>query len=206
MTVAIVLLAAGMSSRTSKNGTHKLLALFDGVPLLRRVAMQAVASRASKVIAVLGYRHSDMENTLSDLDVETVINSDYASGMSRSLALGFSTAADQGFEGIMVMLADMPGITGADLDRMIDAFENAGGVAIIRASAGGHPGNPVILPRSMAGDVDGLEGDVGARHLIKASGLPIIDVDIGDASLGDVDTPEEIAAARGILTRSDHWL
>ncbi|WP_284774218.1 nucleotidyltransferase family protein [Agrobacterium sp. lyk4-40-TYG-31] len=206
MAVAIVLLAAGMSSRTSKNGTHKLLALFDGVPLLRKVAMQAVASRASSVIAVLGYRHSDMENVLSGLDVETVINSDYASGMSRSLDLGFSTAVDRGFEGIMVMLADMPGITGGDLDRMIDAFETSGGVAIIRASAGGHPGNPVILPRSMAGDVDGLEGDVGARHLIKASGLPVIDIDIGDAALGDVDTLEEVTAAGGILIRSNTTL
>ena len=44
-----------------------------------------------------------------------------------------------------------------------------------------------------------LEGDVGARHIIETSGLPVIDIDIGDAAHLDVDTPEAVLAAGGVL-------
>ena len=44
-----------------------------------------------------------------------------------------------------------------------------------------------------------LVGDTGARHLIETSGLPVIDVDIGDAAHLDVDTPQDVIAAGGVL-------
>jgi molybdenum cofactor cytidylyltransferase len=93
----------------------------------------------------------------------------------------------------------MPGVTGADLDALISAFRAASGRAIVRAVSRGKRGNPVILPRALGDAVMRLEGDVGARHIIETSGLPVIDVDIGDAAHLDVDTPEAVVAAGGIL-------
>lgn len=202
MSVAIVVLAAGMSSRTSQNGSHKLLALFDGLPLLRKVAGQAVASRASSVVVVLGHRQAEMRAVLSGLDVHNVVNENYQAGMSTSLALGFSAQAALHADGVMVMLADMPGITSEHIDRLIGTFEDAGGDVIVRATADGRAGNPVILPRSMAGDIGMLRGDIGAKQLIKNSELPVIEVEIGQASLNDVDTSEDVAAAGGVLDTS----
>lgn len=199
MTVAIVILAAGMSSRMGNSGAHKLLANFGGVPLLRKMVLMAVATSAASVTVVLGHRHDEMQEMLSDLDVQTVINPDYASGMASSLIAGFSSTKVQSADGVLVLLADMPGITSNHLNTLIAAFEKAGQVAIIRAAADGKPGNPVILPRSLSNDVADLQGDIGARHLIKQSGLPVIDVEIGPAAAIDVDTPDDIAAAGGIL-------
>ena len=42
-------------------------------------------------------------------------------------------------------------------------------------------------------------GDTGARHLVEAEGLDVVDVEIGAAASVDVDTPEALAGAGGVL-------
>ncbi|WP_029871694.1 nucleotidyltransferase family protein [Rhizobium leguminosarum] len=197
--VAIVILAAGKASRMGEGGRHKLLAEFDGVPLVRRSALTALAADAASVIVVTGHRRSEIEAALDGLALTFIDNPDYASGMASSLKAGFSSRDADSAEGILVMLADMPGISTAHLDAVISAFRNAGGEAVVRAVSHGKPGNPIILPRSLNQAVLRLEGDVGARDIIATSALPVRDVDVGDAALLDVDTPEEVLAAGGAL-------
>ncbi|MGO7872267.1 NTP transferase domain-containing protein [Rhizobium leguminosarum] len=197
--VAIVILAAGKASRMGEGWRHKLLAEFDGVPLVRRSALTALAADAASVIVVTGHRRSEIEAALDGLALTFIDNPDYASGMASSLMAGFSSRDADSAEGILVMLADMPGISTTHLDALISAFRNAGGKAVVRAVSQGKPGNPVILPRSLSQAVLRLEGDVGARDIIATSGLPVLDVDVGDAALLDVDTPDEVLAAGGAL-------
>jgi len=199
VTVAAVILAAGKASRMGEACAHKLLAEFDGKPLVRRAAETALAADAVYVAVVTGHRRGEIEAALSGLGVTTVENPDYASGMASSLISGFSAASVRDADGVLVMLADMPGVTAADLNALISAFRAVSGRAIVRAGSRGKHGNPVILPRSLGDAVMRLEGDVGARHIIETSGLPVIDVDIGDAAHLDVDTPEAVLAAGGLL-------
>ena len=196
--VGIVLLAAGKASRMGEKGQHKLLAEFDGVPLVRRSAEIAKASRADSICVVTGHRADEIGAALDALDLKIVLNADYATGMASSLKTGFKALGDDA-DGIVVLLADMPGVTTDDLNRMIDAFRSEDGKAIVRAVADGKRGNPVILPRATFEAVSRLEGDVGARHIIEKSGLPVIDLDIGAAAHLDVDTPEAVIAAGGLL-------
>ncbi|NTG46994.1 NTP transferase domain-containing protein [Agrobacterium rhizogenes] len=199
ISVAVVLLAAGKASRMGESGPHKLLAEFDGMPLVRRSAVMALSSGAASVVAVTGHRRGEIEGALTGLAVEQVYNPDYASGMASSLVAGFGAPAAQRSDGVLVVLADMPGITSDDLKVLIAAFREANGQAIVRAVSRGKRGNPVILPRAVYDAVMRLEGDVGARHIIETSGLAVVDVDIGDAAHLDVDTPEAVLAAGGIL-------
>ncbi|MGV2068093.1 NTP transferase domain-containing protein [Agrobacterium sp. 22-226-1] len=201
VTVAAVILAAGMASRMGEGGAHKLLAEFDGEPLVRHTAKTALTADAASVVVVTGHRRSEIMAVLSGLDLTAVENPDYASGMASSLISGFSTPAARDADGVLVMLADMPGVKAGDLNLLIAAFRSASGRAIVRAVSRGKRGNPVILPKSLGDAVMRLEGDIGARHIIETSGLPIIDVDIGDAAHLDVDTPEAVQAAGGVLTR-----
>ncbi len=127
-----------------------------------------------------------------------VSNPDYAGGMASSLIAGLS-ALDTGAGGMLVMLADMPGITSEHLAELIAAFEVESGRAVVRAVAGGQRGNPVILPKETFHAVRQLVGDVGARHIVERCGLPVIDVELGPAARLDLDTPEAILAAGGIL-------
>jgi molybdenum cofactor cytidylyltransferase len=101
--------------------------------------------------------------------------------------------------GLLVALADMPAIATRDYDRLIDAFREAGGNAIIRATVNGKRGNPVILPRSLFEAVSRLEGDMGARYLVEGGAAEVVDVELGPAAGADVDTPDAMMAAGGSL-------
>jgi len=196
--VGIVVLAAGQASRMGPDSRHKLLAEFEGMPLVRRSVETAIAAAPGRVIVVTGHREAEIRAALAGLQTTFVSNPDYRSGMASSLVAGLS-ALDAGAGGMLVMLADMPGITSAHLAKLIAAFEAESGRAVVRAVAGGQRGNPVILPKETFHAVRQLVGDVGARHIVERCGLPVIDVELGAAARLDLDTPEAIVAAGGLL-------
>lgn len=201
ISVSGVLLAAGQARRMGQGGPHKLLAEFDGVPLVRRSAQMLIESELTSVIAVTGHRREEIDDALSGLDLVLAFNPDYASGLSTSLIRGISQPQASASDGVLVMLADMPSITVAGINLLVETFRAAGGDCIIRASHQGKRGNPIILPRATYADILRLEGDIGARAIIESSGLSVIDVDIGPSAHIDVDTPEAVAAAGGIFRR-----
>lgn len=106
--VAIVILAAGKAGRMGEDGQHKLLADFDGVPLVRRSALSALGSDAASVIVVTGHRRREIEAALSGLPLTVVNNPDYVDGMATSLIAGLSSKHAVGTDGILVMLAECP--------------------------------------------------------------------------------------------------
>lgn len=194
--VHAVLLAAGRSSRMG--GPNKLMALFQGKPLVRRTAERVLASAADGVVAVTGHQAARIGEALAGLDVPVVHNADFASGLASSLKTGVA-ALPEDAAGALIVLGDMPEVLPADLDRLIHAFERAGGRAVVRATHDGKRGNPVILPRALFAAVAHLEGDTGARHLVEAEGVDVIDVEIGAGAAVDVDTPEALEGAGGVL-------
>jgi molybdenum cofactor cytidylyltransferase len=194
--VDIVLLAAGRSSRMG--GPNKLLALFDGEPLVRRTAGRALGSKAASTIVVTGHQRERVRSVLGGLEVELADNPDFADGLASSLKAGIAKVAPDA-AGAMIVLGDMPGVSSRDLDSLIDAFRRSGGHAVVRASHQGKRGNPVLLPRSLFAAVAQLEGDTGARHLVEAEGLDVIDVEIGQGASIDVDTREALEGAGGVL-------
>ncbi|MBZ9818129.1 NTP transferase domain-containing protein [Mesorhizobium sp. CA4] len=194
--VDIVLLAAGRSSRMG--GPNKLLALFDGEPLVRRTASRALGSKAAATIVVTGHQRERVRSALSGLGVTVADNPDFADGLASSLKAGIAKVAPDA-AGALIVLGDMPGVSSRDLDSLIDAFRSSGGRSVVRASHQGKRGNPVLLPRSLFAAVAQLEGDTGARHLVEAEGLDIIDVEIGQGASIDVDTREALEGAGGVL-------
>ncbi|TBY58843.1 nucleotidyltransferase family protein [Rhizobium leguminosarum bv. viciae] len=198
--VAVVLLAAGLASRYGTDTDSKLLALFDGISLVRRSAVRACESMAYSVTVIVGFRAPELISALSGLPISISHNPDFASGMSSSLITGMTTPQAQSAQGILVMLADMPSVSTAGIDLLIEAFVAQGGRSIIVATYGNVRGNPVILPRSLFGEVTRLRGDVGARNIIRASNVPVLEVDIGPSALHDVDTVEALVAAGGFVS------
>lgn len=194
--VDAVLLAAGRGQRMG--GPNKLLARFGGQPLVCRVAAMLAASRVRSTVAVVGHQADRVAAALGGRNASIVENPDYASGLASSLKSGVS-ALPPDATGALVALGDMPGVHSDDIDRMIDAFARAGGAAIVRATHAGKRGNPVILPRRLFAAVARLEGDTGARHIVETSEMPVIEVEIGEAASIDVDTPEALALAGGVL-------
>jgi molybdenum cofactor cytidylyltransferase len=194
--VHVVLLAAGRSSRMG--GPNKLMALFDGKPLIRQAAERALASAVSGAIVVTGHQADRIHDALGGLNVRFAHNPDFASGLSGSLKAGIA-AVPQESAGALIVLGDMPAVSTADLDRLIGAFRSSGGTTVVRATHNGKRGNPVLLPRSLFAAVAQLEGDTGARHLVEAELMPVIDVEIGEGAGIDVDTRDALESAGGVL-------
>jgi molybdenum cofactor cytidylyltransferase len=200
VTVAAVLLAAGQARRMGgQERAHKLLAEFDGVPLVRRSAEMLLSADISSLVAVTGHRRMEVEAALGGLAVDFRFNADYDTGMASSLISAFSHGGTASHDGVLVMLADMPAVTKEHVDTLVRAFQEAEGRCVVRSVSGGKRGNPVILPKASYPAVLRLEGDIGARAIIEGAGLDVIDVDIGPAAHIDVDTPEEVIAAGGVI-------
>lgn len=198
VSIAALVLAAGKASRMGEGG-HKLLAEFDGEPLVHRSARVVLEGGVTPVHVVTGHERERIEASLRGLDVSMVHNPDYASGMASSLVTGLLQPEVASADGILVMLADMPGVSSEDISSLMASFRAEQGRSIVRAVSSGKRGNPVILPRSTFAAVLKLEGDTGARAIIETCGLPVIDVEIGAGAHLDVDTPEAVAGAGGIL-------
>jgi molybdenum cofactor cytidylyltransferase len=197
--VGAIVLAAGRSTRMG--GPNKLLAEIGGKPLVRFVAEQALASRATPVIVVTGHERAKVEAALAGLRVRFVHNPDYAAGLSTSLKAGLAALPGE-VDGAIVCLGDMPQVTASLIDRLADAFDPARGALVVVPTIEGKRGNPVVWSRRFFPDLMALEGDVGARHLISTYADAVAEVPLEDsAALTDVDTPDALMAVKAELER-----
>lgn len=197
--VAAIVLAAGQARRMG--GPNKLLARFDGETLVRRTVQAALASEARPVIVVTGHQAAEITAALSGLDVRFAHNPDYAQGLATSLKAGLAQAPED-TAGALVVLADMPGVTAGIMDRLIEAFRQRQAPAIMLPTMDGKRGNPVLWSRAFFPELMNVTGDTGARHILGAHEDAIERVEIGAAAGLDVDTPEALAAAGGVLDGS----
>jgi molybdenum cofactor cytidylyltransferase len=175
---------------------NKLLADVGGKAMVRRVAEAALASAARPVLVVISHQGADVRAALAGLELTFVDNAAYAGGLSTSLTAGVG-AVPASADGALVMLGDMPLITGAHLDRLICEFAGQQGAAIVVSAHAGKRGNPVLWPRACFGEMLQLDGDAGAKRLMAAHADKVREVDLGtDAVFADVDTPEALALLR----------
>lgn len=202
---AAVILAGGRSARMAAAGgpaVNKLLEEVAGVPVVRRVAQAALASRARPVIVVTGHDAGAVAAALAGLDLTLVHNEAFASGMASSLRAGIG-AVPAGAAGALVMLGDMPFVTAALIDRLIAAHDPHGGRLVCVPRHDGRRGHPVLWSRRFFAELCALSGDVGARHLLATHGEVVAEVEAtDDGAFLDVDTPELLAAARAAEIRT----
>jgi molybdenum cofactor cytidylyltransferase len=192
--VAAIVLAAGQGRRMG--GPNKLAATIGGKPLVRIAAEAAVASRADPVIVVTGHQPEAVRASLAGLDAAFVHNPDFAEGLSTSLRRGIA-ALPEDVDGVVVLLADMPGVDAGVIDRLVAAFDPAAGSLIVVPTSEGKRGNPVLWSRRLFPELLAVAGDTGGRHLIGQNPDAVAEVEIGPAVALDVDTPEALAAAGG---------
>ncbi|MCS6890887.1 MAG: molybdopterin-binding/glycosyltransferase family 2 protein [Rhodovarius sp.] len=194
--VAAVVLAAGRSRRMAP--LNKLLVKDrEGKPMVARVVDQVLASRARPVIVVTGHEREKIEEALVGRPVLFAHAEDYAEGLSASLRAGLAALPPEA-DGVLVCLGDMPLVTGAMMDRLIDAFDPAAGRCIVQPTYRGKQGNPVLWDRSLVPEMMAVSGDVGARHLVGKHASRVAEVEMPDDSvLRDFDTTDALEQAPG---------
>jgi molybdenum cofactor cytidylyltransferase len=205
--IGAIVLAAGQSSRFRAAGgpdLTKLVAKLDGKPIVRRVVEAALATKARPVVVVTGYARDVVESVVADLEVSFAFNPDFASGLASSLSVGL-LATPRDVAGVLVLLGDMPLIEPRLADALIEAFLAREGALAAVPLTEGRRGNPVLLGRGLFEAALGLKGDEGARKLIGAlNDGELIEVEASDmGATFDVDTPEDLAAARRLAGDED---
>jgi molybdenum cofactor cytidylyltransferase len=189
--VAALVLAAGSSRRMA--GSNKLLQPVAGVPMVRRAANAALASRSTAVVVVTGFDADAVRESLAGLDLEFANNPEHASGMASSLRAGLG-ALPADTDAVVVVLGDMPMVTAAHIDSLIAAFDPARGNIVVPVK-GDRRGNPILWPRALFAEMQQVQGDVGARELLKIHAGRVDSVACGDdAIFADVDTPDALRA------------
>lgn len=189
--IGAVVLAAGRSGRMG--GLNKLLAPIEGRAMLLHVLDAVQASRAGPAVVVLGHERERLARLLRRRNLVLVDNPDHARGLSSSLACGLA-ALPAACDGVLVCLGDMPWIKAAHLDRLIDAFE--GGCTICVPTYNGRRGNPVLWARRFFAEMGALQGDRGAKTLMREYAACVCEIAMPDAGVvTDVDSPEALTAA-----------
>jgi molybdenum cofactor cytidylyltransferase len=173
---------------------NKLLLEIDGRPMVTHAIDAMLASKVDHVLVVTGHEADAVRQAIGERPVTFVHNPAYADGLSTSLSAGLD-ALPRDVGGVLVGLGDMPRIGAADIDRLVAAFNPAEGRAICVPTVKGKRGNPVLFSVEFLGEMRGIEGDVGARHLIGAHHERVVEVEMADdAALIDVDTKEALEA------------
>jgi CTP:molybdopterin cytidylyltransferase MocA len=190
--IAAVVLAAGGASRF---GSAKQLAELDGVPLLEHAirAVEAVAA-IERIVVVLGARADEIRAGVDFGGAEVVVCEDWDSGQAASLRCGIAAVADDA-DAVVLTLGDMPRITPQVITRFAGLAAEHGAQTRARGMFDGAPGHPVALGSAYFDDVMALQGDVGAREVLKRIGA--FPIECGHLCSGiDIDTPEALEDLR----------
>jgi len=157
--------------------------------LIRIVTENVLASAVDDVLVVTGYREAEVSAAIKELPVKTIFNPNYGQGQGSSLTLGVK-AIDASTTSFLIFMCDQPLISATLINKVIWNFEEKSSLAL-RPTYNGMPGHPVIFSYSLISELKALQGDEGARQVLKNLGnkvdyLPVQD----EAVILDIDTPQ----------------
>jgi CTP:molybdopterin cytidylyltransferase MocA len=181
--VRTVVLAGGRSQRM---GFDKLTALFDGIPLARRIALNLQS------LEPLFVATAAVAATISDLPSVHLVVTAPTAGPAATLALAHAAIPPGAY--LAVLPCDVPFVDAA----LVSAFvaRVADDTDLAWPVVGGTPGHPVVWSPRARARIPALRDDeapssVRGDPALRAAGLDAVD----DAYVTDVDTPQAWAAA-----------
>lgn len=192
MTPEILILAAGSSSRM--RGADKLLEPIDGTPQLARIAQAALHTGCPVSVALPPDRPA-REACLDGLALNIVFVPNPQDGMAASLVAGLDALPKSA--PVLLLLADLPEITAADLSYFLKAWATHPNRIARGTAEEGTPGHPVGFPADLRAELLALYGDQGAREVLQRHKARLLLVPLpGQHATTDLDTPEDWARWR----------
>lgn len=195
-----LVLAAGAGSRF---GGKKLLAPWRGGRLIDGALASAFTAPVEAVHVVVGYDAQVVSaaaiafaSDIAERRMHIVEAPDHAEGVAASLRAGIA-ALPGNATGVLVFLGDMPMVPDHVLEPLCRALANAPAAVPVFE---GRWGNPVAISDSLFPELMQLEGDRGARALLKSLGARVAEiVSPTNGVLLDVDAPADLET----LSRKD---
>jgi molybdenum cofactor cytidylyltransferase len=200
-----LVLAAGASTRMGEE-RNKLLEELGGRALVVRVVDALVEAGLDRVVVMLGHEADGVRGRVGSRPrVEYIEHPGWRSGMGSTLAAGAAYVARVAPDAaILVCVGDLPGLRADAVEAVVQAYQEAGRTdAVCVPIHAGRVGHPVVFGPDWADRLARLAGDRGARALIDAAGVRVIQVEVPDPGIfQDVDLPSELEAWRSRTSRS----
>ncbi|WP_395625569.1 NTP transferase domain-containing protein [Daejeonella sp.] len=185
--IGIIILAAGKSARM---GSAKQLLGFRGKSLLQHSIDAALGSLAQQVIVVLGSTKETIQQELDQSKIQLIENPLWESGMASSIHFGLKKLKNilPEADGVIFMVCDQPYVSTDLLNKIIDLHIETG-KNIVASKYADTLGTPTFFHHSLFEELSGLEGDTGAKSLIKKYKKQSESVNFDLGSI-DIDTRE----------------
>lgn len=182
-----LLIAAGESKRM---GTPKQLVSWGGQTLIEH-QIEILHKANMTVAVVLGANAELILKIIQNLNVQIHYNDHWTKGMGASIACGANGihANKNSYDGMLIALVDQPLISAAHFQTMRDTFEPGKKQIIVSQSKDGITGPPVLFDAIYLDDLMKLDGDAGAKPIIKKNSEHVVSIP-SDGNLEDIDTPE----------------
>jgi molybdenum cofactor cytidylyltransferase len=182
--MAGLVLAAGAGTRFGSSA--KQLADFHGRPLLEwAVRAQCAVPELERVVVVVGARSDQVLAGVRFGRAQTIVCEEWETGQAASLRRGAAALRDA--TKVIVTLGDAPLVTPEVIGRFAREPPRT------RALYDGRPGHPVVLGPDEIAALTSLDGDEGARGLLRGGSV----IEVGHLCSGrDVDTPEDLEEVR----------
>ncbi len=188
-----IVLAAGSSSRL---GQPKQLLKFQGRPLLQHAIDAMEKSGLFDIVVVLGHRAADIAEAVQiGPGTRTVVNEDYAQGQATSLRAGLG-AAGENSDAAVVILGDQPAINGLMVRTVVETYLGTG-AKVVQAAFSGKPNHPTLFDRELWPELQAIEGDQGAREVLRKHPEWVVRVEFGGEPPSDLDTWEDYERLTG---------
>ena len=142
-----ILLAAGGSTRF---GSPKQLAIYQGKSLIRRAAETLVSSGCDLNVVVLGAEIEASTEELQGLPISICLNENWKSGMSSSIKAGleYLLNLEPKLDAVLITLCDQPHVTTDALQLLLSEFQ-ANSALVVAAKYGKTIGVPAVFSREL---------------------------------------------------------
>jgi molybdenum cofactor cytidylyltransferase len=182
-----ILLAAGAGERF---GGHKLLHPLSGGELIGIAAARNLINSLPKTLAVIRQGDDQLAEQFEALGLQVVENRQAELGMGESLSAGIDASFDAA--GWVVALADMPWISPDTICSLVQRLEQ--GASICAPVFQGRRGHPVAFGGQWRNQLKAMQGDHGARHLLKANQGELVLIATDDRGvILDIDRHSDLA-------------
>lgn len=179
-----VVMAAGNSVRF---GDNKLLADFDGKPLIENILNNIPTECFHKIYVISQY--DEVIAIAKNKGFNTITNNHPEYGISHTIKLG--TKEMLNCDAVIYIVSDQPLLTKNSIKNEIEFYlKNRDN--IVAMGNNGKRGNPCIFPKKYFEDLLNLKGDTGGSAVIKNNINDLLIYNIDSYELIDVDTKSDL--------------
>lgn len=194
-----IVLGAGASRRL---GRPKQTLPFGDTTLLGWTLRNVEASSLDRVVLVLGGAADDVLARLHTRRAHVARNDAYGTGCASSLLAGLDNAGEA--DAVMLLLGDMPGVDAELIDRVRQAWDDAGRPRAAVTSYRDGLGHPFVFASETFATLRGLHGDKAVWKIVDSD--PSVARMAVDRPLPlDVDTEEDYQAVLRDVLGEASW-